>query len=547
MLRLEIQVSDCLAVSALKHASVAAGSKGLGRTVSAISVLETTDVDDIEPSFLTSGELLISTLTSIRYDTGKQCALLYELDKADTSGLILFYVGKILPGLDADFLRIADELAYPIITISPEGPALFTDVIHDIANYIFQRTLNDELSLPELLIDFNASDSQYGDLGLLFNEIGRCYRGLMILLDDKYRLMCCTLNSFLTDTGLSNETLVHNIMHWYRSLYFGKHPASSIMTDQYRHDTGTIFTVNSCQIPLKDTSCRLLFVTEREDISYLFMNMLTQTIRSYILKREDSFHASREDDLLSALFTSNYEYCDYLASKLNISLEQISSMWVICPGADDNAYPDLLLSQRTKTILSYCLKAVADMIRPVHYGFYQGAWILLFDKVLPSSDLSYAASLFLKELNMCFTGSPLFLYDRLSSYKKIAAAYQLIDNIRDIACKVYPYAEYYTLSHIFFLDTCQSCLNHMADSDFPFWPLVLEPLGDDESLISILETMILDTQMDVKKSAELLYLHRNTIYYRLKKIQSILGYDPFSAPGISNISISLALRRILQP
>ena len=59
--------------------------------------------------------------------------------------------------------------------------------------------------------------------------------------------------------------------------------------------------------------------------------------------------------------------------------------------------------------------------------------------------------------------------------------------------------------------------------------------------------MMLDTQMDVKKSAGLLYLHRNTIYYRLKKIQSILGYDPFSAPGISNISISLALRRILQP
>lgn len=547
---MEIHVSNCLSVPTLKQASVVAGAEGLSRIVSCISVLETTDVDDIEPSYLTGGELLISTLASIRNDTDKQCALLYELNKADTSGLILFYVGKILPRLDGRFLRIADELNYPIISISPKGPTLYTEVIHDIANYIFQMTLNDELTLPEFLLDFNTAEDGYGDLEHLLYGIGRHYKGMVLLLDDKFRPLCCTSPDAAGTAGMFDEDFAHRIIQWYRGMY-NKAPLSPSNTaDRFTADGCPAVTANSCPIVLPDTVCRLLFVTEREDTSFFFMNMLAHTVRSYIIKYGHSPRSFKEDELLCALFTSNYEYSDYLASRLRFSPDEITSMWVFCPRTDEytysNAYPDLLLFQQAKTMLSYGLGAMSDIAAPVYCGFYQGSWILLFDGRFDASCLDYAAGILLGELNICFPDCSLFLFDQLGSREKLSATYQLISSVRGIARKVYPHAQYFTTSHLFFLETCQSCLSQMSSSDSPSWSLVLEPLENDESLLSILETMILDTQMDVKKSAELLYLHRNTVYYRLRKIQSLLGYDPFAVPGISNISISLALRRILR-
>lgn len=543
---MKIHVSNCLSVPALKHASVVAGTRGLDRTVSAISVLETTDIDDIEPSYLTSGELLISTLASIRNNTDKQCALLYELNKANTSGLILFYVGKILPKLDSTFLKIADELKYPIISITPEGPSLYADVIHDIANYIFQMTLDDELALPELLLDFTASDRQYGDLEHLLCEISRYYNGMVLVLDARYRLLCCTGSElFSTSTPLGEEP-APRIVQWFRHSHSKDMGTDIIKTDSFYLDENTMYTVNSCQVAFQKNLCSLLFVTEKNDISYFFMNMLAQTVRSYMEKFETSSPIVTEDKVLCALFTNNYEYSDYLSSKINLPLNETTAMWIIYPDIDETTSANLLLFGQIKSVLTYCLQSISDMVLPIYYGFYEDSWVLLFGQNSCPENFNYAAEVFLQEWNICCPGCSLFLYDRVTSWKKLPAAYRLISNIRQIANKVYPLTYYYTASHIFFLDTCLSCLNHLTDSDSPSWSLVLEPLKEDNSLLSILETMILDAQLDVKKSAEILFLHRNTIYYRLKKIQALLGYDPFAVPGISNISIALALRRILQ-
>ncbi|MCB6202080.1 PucR family transcriptional regulator [Extibacter muris] len=543
---MKIHVSNCLSLPALKYASVVAGTSGLDRAVSAISVLETTDVEDIEPSYLTSGELLISTLVSIRNNTDKQCALLYELDKADTSGLILFYVGKILPELDNEFLKIADELKYPIISIAPEGPSVYADVIHDIANYIFQMTLDDELALPELLLDFTAADRHHGELEHLLYEIGQYYNGRIMILDSRYRLLCCTGSALSASPDAPGEDPAPRIVQWYRRCHADDTATASVMTDSYLLDEHTVYSVNSCQITFQGAACSLLFVSERNDISYFFMNMLAQTVSSYMAKYEASSHIVREDELLCALLTNNYDYCDYLSSRNSLPLSEAAAIWVIYADTDEAADTNRMLLGQNKSVLSYCLKSVSDVAVPLYYGFYKDSWILLFGQDSSTEDLRFAAGAFLTEWNICCPDCSLFLYDQATSWKDIPAAYQLICHIRPIARKVYPLVEYYTRSHIYFLETCLSCLNHMANLESPSWPLVLEPLKEDDSLLSILETMVLDAYLDVKKSAELLYLHRNTVYYRLKKIQALLGYDPFAVPGISNISISLALRRILQ-
>ena len=53
----------------------------------------------------------------------------------------------------------------------------------------------------------------------------------------------------------------------------------------------------------------------------------------------------------------------------------------------------------------------------------------------------------------------------------------------------------------------------------------MKPVKKNEELMHTLCTYLLDAQRDLQKTSELLFVHRNTVKYRLKRISEILGCD----------------------
>ena len=70
--------------------------------------------------------------------------------------------------------------------------------------------------------------------------------------------------------------------------------------------------------------------------------------------------------------------------------------------------------------------------------------------------------------------------------------------------------------------------------------------GDNKSrqLLETLETFVLDAGMNSGKTSEFMSIHTNTVQYRLKKINEILGAEITGNPVIPGLTISLALRRM---
>lgn len=56
----------------------------------------------------------------------------------------------------------------------------------------------------------------------------------------------------------------------------------------------------------------------------------------------------------------------------------------------------------------------------------------------------------------------------------------------------------------------------------------LKPVKKNEELMHTLCTYLLDAQRDLQKTSELLFVHRNTVKYRLKRISEILGCNLLS-------------------
>ena len=61
-----------------------------------------------------------------------------------------------------------------------------------------------------------------------------------------------------------------------------------------------------------------------------------------------------------------------------------------------------------------------------------------------------------------------------------------------------------------------------------------------------LSAYLLDENSSVTQTAEHLFVHKNTVKYRLQKADNLLGFRVGDIPQSKNLLYALALRRILQ-
>ena len=65
-----------------------------------------------------------------------------------------------------------------------------------------------------------------------------------------------------------------------------------------------------------------------------------------------------------------------------------------------------------------------------------------------------------------------------------------------------------------------------------------------KQLLETLETFVLDAGMNSGKTAEFMGIHTNTVQYRLKKINELLGVEITGNRVIPGLTMALALKRL---
>ena len=75
---------------------------------------------------------------------------------------------------------------------------------------------------------------------------------------------------------------------------------------------------------------------------------------------------------------------------------------------------------------------------------------------------------------------------------------------------------------------------------------VFKTIGGNKGkqLLDTLETFVLDAGMNSSKTSEFMGIHPNTVQYRLKKINELLGAEITGNRVIPGLTIALALKRI---
>lgn len=63
-------------------------------------------------------------------------------------------------------------------------------------------------------------------------------------------------------------------------------------------------------------------------------------------------------------------------------------------------------------------------------------------------------------------------------------------------------------------------------------------------LIPTMTTYLLDAGSSMAETARLMYVHLNTVKYRLRQVQELTGFSPTQLPGAYSLYIAAAINRI---
>lgn len=138
------------------------------------------------------------------------------------------------------------------------------------------------------------------------------------------------------------------------------------------------------------------------------------------------------------------------------------------------------------------------------------------------------------------SGAALF---SVSLYDDIRAEYELFCNYFACAEKIYPQEKLLNAEQLAFAKRAADMQYTEAGSHYL---RLISPVLDspEENLVLTLSVHLLDAGGQIKKTAELLHTHRNTVLYRLNKMKKLLGKDFETMPFLFEIYQAAALLRL---
>ena len=127
-----ISVRDALELPALSSCRLLAGESGLDRRIRYVTIMDAPDI----ALWLRGGELLLCNIYVIRDDVDKQVRLVSDCYESEAAALGV-KTRRFVDGLPEDMLKQADRLGLPVVEI-PEEYA-WVDVMHPLLTHIINR------------------------------------------------------------------------------------------------------------------------------------------------------------------------------------------------------------------------------------------------------------------------------------------------------------------------------------------------------------------------------------------------------------------------
>ena len=304
-------------------------------------------------------------------------------------------------------------------------------------------------------------------------------------------------------------------------------------------DSGALHFAVGTVLQRGGADLNLVVLDEKAPVSSDMLRQLVEAVQTALGLNRELYADGDQSGLVGAVLQGNRRLAQRLARRMHRDLDGFSTLALVGPvsrGVLPN--PQQLLRRVREEISFRYPGCLAEL--------YRGAVVVLGDDHLGRSATRDALPVYIgmKEEDI---DTSLYVCSFLHGVEEFRDAYQLILRQKDNAAHLYPNWHVLNLAHLRIAETCQRLVESGGAAERL---RILEPLNEIEEplrseLRKTLRVYQLDAYQSVSRTAELMYLHRNTIKYRIKRINDCLGFVVSEMPELSDCYLACALERYL--
>jgi len=534
---MSITVADCLKLPSLREAEVLGGRKGLNKTVAFVTVMEYADLSALESEhFYMGNEMIISAFVSIKDDVEAQSKLIRHFHDMGEAGLVLYYVGIYLPSVDAKLIQLADELYFPLIIMPPNRyEHRYSDVISEVMNAIINDR-RQETSIVSGILDQVAQ----------LKPSGRNIGTIMRMLSD--RLQCTLL---LADRNGNKRAFAS----WPLGANWNENDLSTIIKlrrSKTQFDEPIELNINGRVVQVhcmtldtkKQKGLMLLGIDESKNINHSNLSQAIEALQLFSNIWNNDFTSEGTDAIVRAILNNQPGDMKRIARQLCVDVDALNTMWILWEKGKNSIYAKNNNEWMAARLASFLKEetnntVLIDVVVDYVVAFLGASHTSNMENELEKQFMDVGDDL---KSNWI-----LFNSLRLPSTGEARAAFLLMEENIEAACSIYPLQNILTRFELLFAQKCRRILED-GEEEIKKITRILEPLMQDEAgreTIETLSVLLLDCQCSIVETSNQLYIHKNTVKYRIKKARSIIGFDVMKMPEMTDLYEALALQRLL--
>lgn len=526
---MSVTVKDIMRLPCMNGAKVVAGMGGMSKALSTVSVLEYADPSTLQEELFhnddfSGSEIVITAFANIANEVDLQCANIKRLSAAGEIGLILYYVGIFMPAVDQRLIDLANQLDFVLIVMPEKRMDLrYSEVITEVMEAIIRDQATEISLLSDVL-------EQIGRLP----EHQRTMDAVLRMARDRIRTSLVLVDSHGRTLGQANWPMS-------LSMRIDDYTCIKPMTPVSFPDGRTIWR---CPLNQADSQSMELYLIKEGTPNARELVLQTLDLVRLAVSIWSSKHAEVQiSELIKAILRDEPIKMRRLADLFHIDVASMHSMWVLRVENTDisqrKRFVAESLVQLQERLTPYCDTVIADV--------YEGYIVCFMTWRSKDENVTEISS----ELMRCLSGidikSTLVRCQGLTDTADVRHSFLLIkEHMDDVKC-IWPTRQNFSFKELTFVSQCRKTVEQGDEVLAPeIKPLkLLEDFSEGAELVNTLSVYLLDADSSVARCADLLFLHKNTVKYRLSRICACLEHHVDKEPEKFFLYRAVVINRLL--
>lgn len=519
---MKLTVKDCLQLESFRKCIVVAGEKNVDNRIKAVSVMDAATPAEARACNGNRDTMVLTTFAGMKNDMRAQCDSIAQLAEAGVPAIVVFQREKA-KSVDKAVIAAAEEAGMPLLIMADGEGMDYSKLIEEVMERVLYGN-NFKNSLINNTIFHLLNFEKYSSFQYALHEAAINNEFQVMLLSEEFNPV------FLVETR--HQATVNDLIHRGREVALNPGNLYNLI------EVNGVLTYWG-MLQLNNEKYYLIIVDNNDNYSAGEITKLAEIIELAMGMWKFTPERDAKAELVKALMRGNKSLAYSLREEAGIKASDILSVFY-ARGIGN--------SQADAVIDSFIREGLLDIIK-ITEDEESYAILLRGDKLTEdeeNSEMTVCVKLFdaLKENK----NVRIFHVTGLDRIEGAGDGFRLIGETWAFVESIFPYKRVFSKYELALVSNCINIQVQGGNLKKNYVDL-LEPFrrdGDNKSrqLLETLETFALDAGMNSGKTAEFMGIHTNTVQYRLKKINDILGAEITGNRVIPGLTIALALQRM---